>query len=245
MESEKIRLNKYLASCGIASRREADRLIEAGEITVNGMIADTGMKVSDADIVEYNGSRVKNISGTDEKHVLAFYKPVGVTVTEKDEHAKYIVSDYIDYPVRLTYAGRLDKDSEGLLIMTNDGNLINAMMKGAHRHEKEYIVTVNKELTPEQLDRFRDGIFIKELGQKTRKCVTEQTGKNSYRIILTQGLNRQIRRMFGYFDIKVKTLKRIRVMNIKLGDLKPGKWRRITDKELRDLYKDAGLGIND
>ena len=243
MESEKIRLNKFLASAGIASRREADKLIEAGEITVNGMPADTGMKVSDEDVVEYKGSRVKNNNGTNEKHVIAFYKPVGVTVTEKDEHARFIVSDYIDYPVRLTYAGRLDKDSEGLLIMTNDGDLINAMMKGANRHEKEYIVTVNNELTPDWLKKFRDGIYIKELEAKTRECEIEHIGKNTYRIILTQGLNRQIRRMFGYFDIKVKSLKRVRVMNIKLGDLKPGKWRRISDKELHELYKGAGLKI--
>ena len=237
---DQIRLNKYLAEAGIASRREADRLIEEGKVTVNGKVALMGTKVSLDDTVMCDGKNVE-YNGKKEHHVIAFYKPVGVVVTEKDDHAEKKVMDLIDYPVRLTYAGRLDKDSEGLLILTNDGDLINAMMRGANGHEKEYVVDTDKDLTEEDISLFAKGLYLKDLGVKTAPCDIEKIAKCRYRIILTQGLNRQIRRMFGHFNIKVRRLKRVRVMNIKLLDLKAGKYRVISGDELKKLYDMAGL----
>ena len=149
--------------------------------------------------------------------------------------------DLIHYPERLTYAGRLDKDSEGLILLTNDGDLINAMMRGANRHEKEYIVKTDREITPDFLDKMRNGVYLKELDITTRECRIEKTGKYTFRIILTQGVNRQIRRMCEACGVKVKALKRIRVMNILLGDLKPGEWREITGEELEQLRRDSGM----
>ena len=240
MATDEIRLNKYLAEAGIASRREADRLIEEGKVTVNGKTALMGMKVTLRDTVMCDG-RTVNYNGAKEHHVIAFYKPVGVVVTERDAHAEKKVMDLIDYPVRLTYAGRLDKDSEGLLILTNDGDLINAMMRGSNGHEKEYVVDTDRDLTEEDISLYSKGIYLKELGVKTGPCQIEKIGKCRYRIVLTQGLNRQIRRMFGHFDIKVLRLKRVRVMNIKLLDLKPGKYRVISGDELNKLYSMAGI----
>ena len=186
------RLNKYLAACGVCSRREADRLIDSGRVTVNGREAVMGMQVSDGDIVCVNG---KQIHGKNEKVVLAYYKPIGVTCTEKDKYAEKIINDYINLPYRVTYAGRLDKDSEGLLLLTNDGELIDAIMRGANRHEKEYVVKVNKEITPEFVEKMEKGVYLKELEQTTRPCRVKPIGKYTFHIVLTQGLNRQIRRM--------------------------------------------------
>ncbi|MBO5487679.1 MAG: rRNA pseudouridine synthase, partial [Eubacterium sp.] len=157
---EQIRLNKYLAQCGVCSRREADKLIEQGRVKVNGQIAVAGQQVSEADEIQVNK---KILQGRAEKKVLAFYKPIGVTCTEKDRHAERIITDMIDYPIRVTYAGRLDRDSEGLLLLTNDGDLIDAMMRGANRHEKEYVVRVDKEITDVFLEKMASGIFLKEL----------------------------------------------------------------------------------
>jgi len=173
--------------------------------------------------------------------VLAFYKPRGVTTSEKDEHADRLVSDYIDYPVRVTYAGRLDKDSEGLILLTNDGNLIEHMMRGANRHEKEYVVTVDKELTEEICEKLRKGIFLPELNVKTRPCRVVIRDKNTMSVTLTQGLNRQIRRMCEQVGLKVKRLKRVRVMNVTLGKLKSGEYRELTEAEIKGLWqaKDA------
>ena len=231
------RLNKYLADCGVCSRREADKLIEAGKVLVNGTVAGMGCKVSEADKIQVNGKLLK---GKPKSVVLAFYKPVGVTCTEKDAHAEKIINDYIKYPVRVTYAGRLDKDSEGLLLLTNDGNLIDAMMRGANGHEKEYVVKVNKEITEEFVKRMGAGVRLEELGTTTRPCQVEKVGKFTFRIILTQGLNRQIRRMCKTLGYEVTSLKRERVMNIKLGKLVPGKYKEITGEELETLYKMAG-----
>ena len=210
MKTEQIRLNKYLAECGVCSRRDADRLIEQCRVTVNGKIA-------------------------------ALYKPVGVTCTERDRHAQKTLNDMVKYPVRVTYAGRLDKDSEGLLLLTNDGDLIDAMMRGANRHEKEYVVKVTREVTEEFLEKLAAGVYIKELAQTTRPCQVEMLGKYTFRIILTQGLNRQIRRMCAAFGVEVKSLKRVRVMNIMLGNLKPGAFKEITGEELERLYRDCAL----
>ncbi len=235
---EATRLNKYLAQCGVCSRREADKLIEAGKVLVNGQIADMGYKVTDEDVVQV-GKKV--LGGKAKTAVLAFYKPVGVTCTEKDKYAEKMVNDYIDYPVRVTYAGRLDKDSEGLLLLTNDGDLINALMRGANGHEKEYIVKVNKEITDTFLEQMQKGVYLEELEVKTRPCKLEKMGKFTFRIILTQGLNRQIRRMCKTFGYEVVQLKRVRIMNVLLGKLIPGQYREITGEELKELYKSVGM----
>lgn len=235
---EEVRLNKYLASCGICSRRDADKLIEQGAVTVNGRIAEQGMKVTARDEVCVRGRKV---AGRDKAVVLAYYKPVGVVCTERDVHAKKIVVEEIQYPIRVTYAGRLDKDSEGLLLMTNDGALIDAMMRGAHRHEKEYIVKVSKEWTEEALSNMRAGVYLEELETTTRPCEIEQLGPKTIRMVLTQGLNRQIRRMCKIQGYEVVSLKRVRVINIELGDLKSGEYRELTQTEADSLYEKCGL----
>ena len=173
--------------------------------------------------------------------MLAFYKPVGVTCTEKDKYAEKIINDFINLPYRVTYAGRLDKDSEGLLLLTNDGDLIDAVMRGAHRHEKEYVVKVNKEITPEFVEKMEKGVYLKELEQTTRPCQVKPIGKYTFHITLTQGLNRQIRRMCKENGYEVTHLKRIRIMNVELGKLTPGKYRELTDEELTELYQSAGM----
>lgn len=233
-----MRLNKYLAQCGVCSRRDADKLIEQGKVLVNGQVAGMGQQVEETDTVSI-GKKI--LQGKRSCKVLAFYKPVGVTCTERDPHAEKKIMDLIHYPERLTYAGRLDKDSEGLILLTNDGDLINAMMRGANRHEKEYIVKTDREITPDFLDKMRNGVYLKELDITTRECRIEKTGKYTFRITLTQGVNRQIRRMCEACGVKVKALKRIRVMNILLGDLKPGEWREITGEELELLRRDSGM----
>ena len=235
---EATRLNKYLAECGVCSRREADKLIEAGKVLVNGKIADMGCKVTRDDEVRV-GKKV--LGGKPKKVVLAFYKPVGVTCTEKDKHAEKIINDYIKYPVRVTYAGRLDKDSEGLLLLTNDGDLINAVMRGANGHEKEYIVKVDREITDSFVEDMQKGVYLKELETQTRPCIVEKMGKFTFKIILTQGLNRQIRRMCKTLGYEVTGLKRIRIMNVLLGKLEPGKYREISGEELSALYRSVGM----
>ena len=236
--AEEMRLNKYLASCGVCSRREADKLIEQGRVCVNGSMAGMGTKVLPTDQVTLNG---KPVAKVEEKHVLAFYKPVGVTCTEKDVHADKVIADFIEYPVRVTYAGRLDKDSEGLLILTNDGDLIDAMMKGANRHEKEYIVKVDKEITEQFLKAMAGGIYLEELDITTRKCEITRMGKFTFKIILTQGVNRQIRRMCQSLGFQVLNLKRVRIMNILQGNVMPGQYRRVVGEELVKLYEACGL----
>lgn len=234
---EGTRLNKYLAECGVCSRREADKLIEAGKVLVNGAVAGMGCKVTETDEVRVG----KKVLGKAKKVVLAFYKPVGVTCTEKDKHAEKIINDYIKYPVRVTYAGRLDKDSEGLLLLTNDGDLIEAVMRGAHRHEKEYVVKVNKEVTDDFIKNMEAGVYLPELEVTTRPCELEKIGKFTFKIILTQGLNRQIRRMCKELGYQVTQLKRMRIMNIKLEKLQSGKYREIAGAELEELYRLAGM----
>lgn len=235
---ERTRLNKYLAECGVCSRREADRLLEQGRVSVNGKTARVGETVSAGEKVCVNG---KPLAGRERKVVLAFYKPVGVTCTEKDRHAEKMINDLIHYPVRVTYAGRLDKDSEGLLLLTNDGSLIDAMMRAANRHEKEYVVKVDREITDQFLSKMSGGIHLRELDLTTRPCQIEKAGKYTFRIILTQGINRQIRRMCGECGYTVRSLKRIRVMNIELGSLKSGSCRELKEEERCQLYEMAGI----
>lgn len=231
-----IRLNKYLSEAGICSRREADRLIEAGRVTVDGVRAVPGMKVSEEQKICV-GKKV--IQGAEQKVVLAVNKPAGIVCTG-DMKVKNNIIRFLHYPVRVTYAGRLDKDSEGLLIMTNDGDLINGMMRARYAHEKEYKVKVNKEVTPEFIEKMSRGVHIrdkeKNLDAVTRPCTVKKTGKYTFSIILTQGLNRQIRRMCEALGYKVDVLKRIRIMNVELGDLKPGQVRELTEQELKELY---------
>ena len=230
---EKERLNKYLASCGLCSRREADRLIEEGRVLINGKRAENGMQVGAGDRILVNG---KPVHGKNEKVVFAYYKPVGVVCTEKDRFADKKITDMVKFPVRVTYAGRLDKDSEGLLLLTNDGDLINAMMRGSAGHEKEYIVKVNKEITEEFLEKMASGVFLSELNLTTRPCEIEKIGKFTFRIVLTQGVNRQIRRMSKELGFAVNAIKRVRVVNIELASLKPGQYRQILGEELQVLY---------
>lgn len=231
-----IRLNKYLSEAGVCSRREADRLIESGIVTVDGKTAAPGMKVEDGQEVRVGKKVIKSKT---EKTVLAVYKPAGIVCTEDKREKKNIIR-FLNYPVRITYAGRLDKDSEGLLIMTNDGDLINGMMRARYAHEKEYKVRVNKEVTPEFIEKMSRGVHIrdkeKNLDAVTRPCTVKKTGKYTFSIILTQGLNRQIRRMCEALGYKVDVLKRIRIMNVELGDLKPGQIRELTEQELKELY---------
>lgn len=240
-----MRLNKFIAQCGVCSRRDADKLIEQGKVKVNGTVALVGLDVLETDTVEINGKIINSsdISGKAQKKVLAYYKPVGVTVTEKDAHAKKKVLDMLNLPYRVTYAGRLDKESEGLLLLTNDGDLIDAMMRGSNRHEKEYIVKTDKEITDKIIEKMSAGIYLKELDVTTRKCEITRIGKYSFDIILTQGLNRQIRRMCAACGLKVLKLKRVRVMNVTLDGLEYGKYRELTNEECEELYKRAGLNV--
>ena len=233
-----VRLNKYLADCGVCSRRDADRLIEQGVVSVDGKIAVTGMKVTGEEVICVRG---KKITGRERKVILAYYKPAGVVCTERDPHAERIVTQELKYPVRLTYAGRLDKESEGLLIMTNDGMLIDAMMRGANGHEKEYIVKVSREWTREALDHLREGVYLEELEITTRPCEIEQLGPKTIRMVLTQGINRQIRRMCKTQGYEVTALKRTRVINIELTGLRPGEYRELSEEETKELYRRCRL----
>ena len=235
-----MRINQYLARCGVASRRGADKLIESGAVYIDGRVAVPGDQVDSKSNVIVSGKPVRL---PDEYIVMAYYKPVGVTCTEKDQHADRIITDEIKCDRRLTYAGRLDKDSEGLILMTDDGILINAMMRGSAMHEKEYEVSVDTKLTDKQIIQLREGIYIEELDVTTRPCKVRRTGDNTFNIILTQGLNRQIRRMCSKIGCNVMSIKRTRVMNIRLGDLQVGASRNLTEEEKTTLYLECGLHI--
>ena len=229
-KSEPVRLNKYLSEAGVCSRREADRLIETGRVTVDGQRAQTGMRIVPGQVVKV-GNKV--VSKQDEMIVLAVNKPRGIVCTEERRERDSIVR-FLNYPVRVTYIGRLDKDSRGLLLMTNNGDIINKMMRAANYHEKEYKVTVDQEITPEFIRQMSSGVPI--LDTVTRPCRVEKIGKYTFSIILTQGLNRQIRRMCEALGYQVKDLVRVRVMNIRLGSLREGEYRKVTDEELEELY---------
>ena len=235
-----MRLNQFIASCGVCSRREADKLIAGGKITVNGEIPSAGMQVNEQDEVIYNG---KKLSLLQNKVVLAYYKEVGIVCTEKDKHAKRTVIDEISYPQRVTYAGRLDKDSEGLMLLSNDGNLINSMMKSINNHEKEYVVLVDKEIDDDFIKKMSEGVYLKDLGRTTRACRVTKKSKNSFYIVLTQGLNRQIRRMCESLGYNVVSLKRIRIMSVELDELglKPGEYVELGSDIIKKLYAECGL----
>lgn len=231
-KKEPVRLNKYLSEAGVCSRREADRLIEEGKVSVDGSPARTGMRITPGQVVKV-GRKV--VSRQDEMIVLAVNKPRGIVCTEEKRERNSIVR-FLDYPVRVTYAGRLDKDSRGLLLMTNNGDIINQMMRAANRHEKEYKVTVDREITEEFVKQMSEGVSI--LDTVTRPCKVEKMGKYTFSIVLTQGLNRQIRRMCEALGYEVRDLVRVRMVNIRLGSLKEGQYRKLTDAELDELYEE-------
>jgi len=222
------RLNKFLSEAGYCSRREADRLIEMELVYVNDEIATVGTKINTGDIVTVNNT----IVSIDEELVyIALNKPIGI-VSTTDQNIENNIVDFMKYPKRIFHVGRLDKDSEGLIFMTNDGDIVNKILRSGNKHDKEYIVTVDKPVTEEFVHGMRNGVPI--LDSVTKKCVVKQMNKNTFRIILTEGMNRQIRRMCSHFDYRVLNLKRVRIMNVPL-DIETGKWRYLTDSELKRL----------
>ncbi|MEN9928590.1 MAG: hypothetical protein RLZZ231_511 [Bacteroidota bacterium] len=229
MEEKLTRLNKFLSETGFCSRREADKLIEQGLVTINGIVPEMGTKVSSNDEVRVNGKLIRE--KTSKNIYLAFNKPPGIECTTNLDVNNNIV-DYINYPERIFPIGRLDKASEGLIFMTNDGDIVNKILRARNNHEKEYLVTVNRPITDRFIERMGNGIPILET--VTRKCKVEQISKYVFRIILTQGLNRQIRRMCEYLDYEVTSLKRTRIINISL-DVPLGRHRLLTDDEINEL----------
>ena len=222
-----INLNKYISSTGICSRREAEKLIVDGKVTINGEKTQLGNRVSEGDIVKINGKLLQIKPKT---LYIAFNKPIGIVCTTDSKERNNIVKA-IGHTERLFPIGRLDKPSEGLIFLTNDGDIVNKILRAGNNHEKEYIVTVNKQITDSFIKKMSQGIPI--LGTITKKCFVEQLNKNTFKIILTQGLNRQIRRMCKYLDYNVTKLKRTRIMNINLNDLKVGQWRELTSEEIQ------------
>lgn len=226
-----VRINKFLSEAGVCSRREADRKIEAGCVTIDGRVAVTGDRVLDGQEVCVDGQPVHK---EEELILLALNKPAGIVCTA-EKREKDNVIDFLHYPKRVYPIGRLDKDSEGLLLLTNYGDIVNKMMRSGNRHEKEYVVTVNKPLSDPFLRGMAGGVPLVELGVTTRKCHVQKLSARQFKIILTQGYNRQIRRMCEYFGYRVEKLKRVRIMNIELGDLPVGKYRNVTPEEFRVL----------
>lgn len=228
-----MRINKFLSECGVCSRREADQLIDSGSVQVNGKAAEFGMQVEDTDEVCVNGKRVMPL---EKKTYLIFNKPRGIICTA-DKREENNLIDYINYGKRITYAGRLDKDSEGLILMTDDGDLIDALMTAKNGHEKEYVVEVAQNLSDKNIDELSAGVYLKEIDRQTKPCRVTRSGKNEFHIILTQGINRQIRRMCKNIGLRVVSLRRIRIENINLGGLKSGSYRELTDIELKELRR--------
>ena len=233
--NQQIRINKYLSDAGVCSRRQADRMMEEGRILVDGKPAVPGQKVYGDQEITVDGRPVR---AQDKKVVLAYNKPIGIVCTAEKREKDNII-DAISYPIRIYPVGRLDKDSEGLILLTNDGDLMNEILKAANRHEKEYIVKVNRPVTNHFLKEMSQGVDIEDA--VTAPCRLEKTGLKSFRIILTQGLNRQIRRMCQALDYRVTGLRRVRVMNVKIGDLPLGVYREIQGEELYELYHRTGV----
>lgn len=226
-----INLNKYISSTGICSRREAERFIVEGKVTINGKPTQLGNRVFAGDIVKVNGTLLQSKPKT---LYIAYNKPVGIVCTT-DSKERYNIVKAIGHEERLFPIGRLDKPSEGLIFLTNDGDIVNKILRAGNNHQKEYIVTVNKPITSNFIQKMGNGIPI--LGTVTKKCAVEQLNKNTFKIILTQGLNRQIRRMCEYLDYEVTTLKRTRIMNVDLGNLEEGNWRELTNEEMMLINK--------
>ncbi|MGB2085562.1 MAG: pseudouridine synthase [Flavobacteriaceae bacterium] len=226
------RINKYLSEIGYCSRRAADKLIDQGRIMVNGEVVAMGVKVTPEDVITVDGEQLNQNSKA--PVYIAFNKPVGIVCTTDTRVEKDNIIDYINFPTRIFPIGRLDKPSEGLIFLTNDGDIVNKILRARNQHEKEYVVSVNRPITQEFIDKMSEGIPI--LDTVTRPCVVQQTHKKEFRIILTQGLNRQIRRMCEYLDYRVMTLKRTRIMNVNL-DIGKGKWRHLTKAELAEINR--------
>ena len=226
-----MRINKFLAEAGIVSRRGADKWIEEGKVTINGQVATVGSQVEEGDTVCVDGKPVKK---EEQLVYIALNKPVGITSTT-ERHIKGNVVDFVNHPLRIFHIGRLDKDSEGLLLLTNDGDIVNEILRAENHHEKEYVVQVDKPITEQFLRNMASGVEI--LNTKTLPCRVEKVSSNVFKIILEQGLNRQIRRMCSALGYSVKRLQRIRIMNIHLGNLKVGQWRDLTEKERQDLFQ--------
>ncbi len=232
-----MRLNKYLSDAGVCSRREADRMVESGRITVDGKTAVMGQKIEEGQVVAVDG---KPISVQEKKVVLAVNKPVGVVCTTGDKDRAQNIVEYLQYPLRIYPVGRLDKDSEGLLLMTNDGALMDQILRARNGHEKEYLVEIDRPVTDEFVKGMAAGVPI--LDTVTRSCKVEKIDYTRFRIILTQGLNRQIRRMCEYFGCRVVSLKRVRIVNIRLGNLPVGGYRELTKAEEQELRRQMGMG---
>ena len=228
-----VRINKFLSEIGYCSRRVADRLIEEGKVTINGKIPEMGTKVEEGDEVEVEGKKIEKLK-KQKKIYLAFNKPVGIVCTTDRKVEKFNIIDYIKYPKRIFPIGRLDKLSEGLIFLTNDGDIVNKILRARNNHEKEYIVSVNRPINKQFIQTMSNGVEI--LDTITKNCFVKQLGPRKFQIILTQGLNRQIRRMCDSLGYKVKSLKRVRIMNIKL-DVPTGKYREFTKEEVLELNK--------
>jgi len=226
-----ISLNKYISSTGLCSRREADKMIQAGRVQINGESTQLGNRVFEGDKVQIDG---KDLQAKPKSLYIAFNKPIGIVCTTDLKERKNIIQ-YINHPERLFPIGRLDKPSQGLIFLTNDGDIVNKILRAGNQHEKEYIVTVNKNIHPSFIQKMSNGIPV--LGTVTKKCRVEQINKRTFKIILTQGLNRQIRRMCTYLDYEVVKLNRVRIMNVHLGNLKIGKWRELTATEMRQIQQ--------
>ena len=231
-ENSQTRINKYLSEVGYCSRRAADKLIEQGRVTINGIVPEMGTKITTGDEVHVDGELI--VEPNDKPVYLAFHKPVGIVCTTDARVEKDNIIDYINYPSRIFPIGRLDKPSEGLIFLTNDGDIVNKILRARNNHEKEYIVTVNKAITKTFIEQMSNGVPI--LDTITRKCIVEQIGVAKFKIILTQGLNRQIRRMCEHLEYRVTRLERTRIMNISL-DLPVGKWRDLTKNELTEINR--------
>jgi len=238
MDNEKFSLNKYISASGFCSRREADKLIEQARVTINDKLALPGAKIQPGDVVEVDGEPIKSKT---KPIYIAFNKPVGVTSTTDTKDKSNIIY-FINHPKRIFPVGRLDKDSDGLIILTNDGDIVNKILRASNNHEKEYIVTVDKLITPDFIKQMGEGVPV--LGTMTSECYVKQDGGRRFRIILKQGLNRQIRRMCEYLGYEVRQLTRIRIMNVQLGNLAVGKWRYFTGEEIdkmNDLVADSSM----
>ena len=236
-EENLTRLNKYLSEVGFCSRRKADELIAEGRVTINDVVPEMGTKVAPGDVVKVNGQLI--VPPKRDNVYLAFNKPVGIVCTTNPKEKNNII-EYINFPTRIFPIGRLDKPSEGLILMTDDGDIVNKILRARNNHEKEYVVTVNRQINQDFIDRMSNGIPI--LDTITKKCEVEQLGKFAFRIILTQGLNRQIRRMCEYLGYEVVSLKRIRIVNIPL-DVPLGKYRHLTSEELETMERLIGDSV--
>ncbi|WP_086029374.1 23S rRNA pseudouridine(2604) synthase RluF [Tenacibaculum holothuriorum] len=231
VNNQSINLNKYISSTGICSRREAERFITEGRVTINGKPTQLGNRVYEGDVVKIDG---KPLRAKPKTIYIALNKPVGIVCTTDNKERKNIVK-FVGHPQRLFPIGRLDKPSEGLIFLTNDGDIVNKILRAGNNHEKEYIVSVDKPITERFIKRMSNGIPI--LGTVTKKCKVEKLSEKTFKIILVQGLNRQIRRMCEYLDYEVTKLKRTRIMNVSLGKLKIGEWRELTEQEMKEINR--------